>query len=144
MKSNAASNNLMRAAGGAFVALATMLAALSCGDASQAPITPRAEYSAEDPGEWGAEAATHAPLVELRDVTVYVRLPMRGAGPEHYIEKIGILDENGIDAVPPQALGPDARTNIEATLPRPSRSGTYRVYARCNLHDLWTAKFESP
>lgn len=144
MKQHNARFKSRRVAGCALAALTMSVGFLACGDGSQAPLTPRAEYSAEDPGEWSAEAATHAPIAELRESGVYVRVLLRGAGPEHYIEKIGILDEAGRDAVPPRLLNSEPPTNIEALLPRPERSGRYRVYARCNLHDLWVAELILP
>ena len=146
MKPGTKNFRLIRNTGRMLCALALPALLFACGDGSQAPLTPRAQYSAEDPGEWSAQAAAHAPLVELRGANLHVRVPLRGAGPEHYIEKIGILDETGRDAVAPQLLGRDLRAsaNIEALLPRPERSGNYRVYARCNLHDLWIAELKIP
>ncbi len=109
-------------------------------------IKPLAEYTEENPREWKSIASEHVPLVRKtvyngRDA-VLIEVPLRRATTEHYIQRIGILDENGKEIV----------SRAIQRLPNPPvfayfdfnglpYGQTLKAYVRCNLHDTWVTTF---
>ena len=113
---------------------------------SGAPMKPLAEYTVENPREWKSIASEHVPIVRKSinkgRNAVLIEVPLRRATTEHYIQRIGILDENGKEIV---------STAIQR-LPNPPVYAYFdfdglpfgkklKAYARCNLHDTWVTPF---
>ncbi len=110
--------------------------------------TPRAEYTAEDPGEWAAFSESHAPRIQIVRDVLRVDVPLQKIDRSHYIEKIGVMDAQGRDVVPAVAFPREAseKSTVSANLALSELRGdlsAYKVYAKCNLHDLWTAPLET-
>lgn len=108
---------------------------------------PKPEYTRDDPDMWSGLEEEHLPVVTFyndREPDVYVRVNLKDPGPKHYIERIGIMDENWKDIVF-QDFNMNTRVFearfFTASLPRDKK---LRVYARCNLHDLWTEPLKLP
>lgn len=108
---------------------------------------PRPEYTRDDPDMWSGLEEEHLPVVTFynnREPDVYVRVNFKDPGPKHYIERIGIMDENRNDIV-----FHDFNMNtrvfearfFSASLPKDKK---LKVYAKCNLHDLWTEPLKLP
>lgn len=81
-----------------------------------------------------ASLEKHIPVAERKDGKLIVRVgsvlhPML---PEHYIEWIAVVSDNGIERI---ELSPD--TEPEAVF---SDKGSVEIYAYCNLHGLWKAE----
>ena len=113
------------------------------------PRTPRAEYTAEEPGEWLAFRDTHAPRLQIQRDILKIEVPLTRITTDHYIEKIGVMDELGRDVLEPRAYAREdnSAAAVEAQFSIAglrSERGKLRVYAKCNLHDLWTAPLELP
>jgi desulfoferrodoxin (superoxide reductase-like protein) len=63
---------------------------------------------------------------------------MKDSSPAHYIEKIGIMDKDkkdiAVKSIEQRSGFIEARFSLH---PVPD-SKDIKVYAKCNLHDLWT------
>jgi desulfoferrodoxin (superoxide reductase-like protein) len=108
------------------------------------PITPKPEYTAEDPAEWESVKSDHLPFVEAipSEGTIYIKVPGKDFNPSHYIEKIGIMNKDKQD-LDVKAFGredvPEAKFTIK---PFPEDWKNTKIYVKCNLHDLWTTTLE--
>lgn len=112
-------------------------------------IKPLAEYTEDNPREWGKIAQDHVPRAKLtrnkgREAIV-IQIPLKKASMEHYIEKIGILNEEGKEIVseiiPRQ---PNPRTYAFFYLQDlPADLKKLKIFAKCNLHDRWTVPMTS-
>lgn len=105
-------------------------------------IIPMKEYSVNNAREWGEIADEHEPMlrksVDNGKPALLIELPKLKTDYSHYIEVMGILDSEGNQL---------ASTGIERTN-RPLNygyvdagvlpwSGTIKIFAKCNLHDVW-------
>jgi desulfoferrodoxin (superoxide reductase-like protein) len=111
-------------------------------------ITPLPEYTAENPREWGKVAHEHIPSVTLsrkngKDALL-ISIPLLKPSMEHYIERIGIMDENGKEIASesiPRLANPITYAYF-LLKDLPSNRQKLKAFAKCNLHDLWTAPLE--
>lgn len=108
---------------------------------------PKPEYTREDPDMWSGLETEHLPVVSYyrdREPDMYVVVNLKNPGPKHYIERIGIMDENWKDIVY-QDFTMNNRVFearfFTASLPSNKK---LKVYAKCNLHDLWTEPLKMP
>jgi desulfoferrodoxin (superoxide reductase-like protein) len=112
-------------------------------------ITPQSEYTEENPREWGKLADEHVPQARLTSNkgmrAILINVPLIKPSMEHYIEKIGILDEKGKDIVSetlPRMANP--RTYAYFSLQDlPADKKQLKIFAKCNLHDKWTVPLAS-
>ena len=107
-------------------------------------IKPLPEYTEENPREWAKIAPEHIPQAKMTSnkgrPAIVIQVPLKKGSTEHYIEKIGILDEKG-------------RVIVSETIPRLPNPRTYafffvqdlpsdlkklKIFIKCNLHDRWT------
>ncbi|PJZ69587.1 hypothetical protein CH373_08725 [Leptospira perolatii] len=112
------------------------------------PKTPKAEYTAQDPGEWEGMESSHAPLFTVEKleggktkITVTVKENSL-YNASHYIERIGIFNKDKIDIVGKSFQKPAhglPSTRAELVVKDLSNDPHLKVYLKCNLHDLWTA-----
>ena len=107
-------------------------------------ITPKKEYTVEEPGNWKDVAKEHDLTIEiLRDQTkdnIVVYVPINSHSRSHYIEKVGIIDSKGRDLVSKSLSSKEPRKMVKVFLtlyPLPSEANI-KVYAKCSKHDLWT------
>ena len=117
---------------------------IHCGDsASVNPKEVKKFYSLHDFGKWENQVDDHVPRLEVDsyatqfNVLVYVLL--KDSSKSHYIEKIGILDDHE-KVIHEVSFGPGAQSSFTARFtlyPLPFDISGYKVYAKCNLHDLW-------
>jgi len=107
-------------------------------------IKPLKEYTRNYSREWSHLSDEHIPqvskIIDKGDTFLMIKVPLKKPSFEHYIEKIGIIDEKGKEI-------------ISKTLKRQKKPKTYvvfdindipqnkklKVFAKCNLHDMWTA-----
>lgn len=107
------------------------------------PVVPLKEYTRDIPREWSDISDEHIPRVQKTrhrgKSALLITVPLKNASNEHYIEKIGILNEEN-------------REIISLTIPRQNNPPIYayfrtselplntdlKAFAKCNLHDLWT------
>ena len=104
--------------------------------------TPQAEYTAANPGEWSGLEKTHAPVIVRSETRIQISVPLTDINPGHYIEKIGIMDQHKRDVVPVISLPRAKARSAAAEFEVPPGDGPFKVYAKCNLHDLWTAELK--
>lgn len=109
------------------------------------PVKPLAEYTQDNPREWEDFADTHVPVItrarhEGKDALL-VTIPFGTATVQHYIEKIGILDKDGNEVLSQKIEpAPNAKTYAYFLLDELPDDEKLKAFARCNLHDLWTAR----
>ena len=114
------------------------------------PVTPQSEYTAENPGEWAGLEGAHLPIVsvaefgyEKKRVTITVA-DSRLFNSRHYIEKIGVFDENKRDLAVKEFNQADIVNDgvkewkAEFTLDSLPENPKIKAFVKCNLHDLWT------
>jgi len=138
--------------------LAVLVLLLSCGGddridreakalyESGSRIKPLAEYTEENPREWKSIASEHIPIVRKTIYkgrnSVLIEVPLRRATTEHYIQRIGILDEHGKEIAStaiPRIPNPPVYAYFDFDgLPF---GKNLKAYARCNLHDTWVTTF---
>ena len=131
----------------------------SSGEDHTAHRTPLKEYTQNNAREWSIYLPTHLPHAaegnQRNTVLLYVSpadedglheedmgaLPVR-FGPSHYIEKIGLMDEKGkVLGVTNFGRNHRGAYSVEMELP-PGNRKKLKIFARCNLHDLWSAPLE--
>jgi desulfoferrodoxin (superoxide reductase-like protein) len=111
---------------------------------TETPRTPLKEYTKEAPAEWIGLEEEHAPMVTIDNnspdnVIVRVKFPIKH-DPDHYIEKIGLMDKDGNDIVVKKFNSTADYWEARFSIPFIPK-GT-KAFARCSLHDLWTAPVE--
>lgn len=110
-------------------------------DDSQSKLrVPKEEYTAEDAGEWESIKEEHLPQVELDPKEGFVNIKLDGKkfNPSHYIERIGIMNQDKADLVS-QPITRESEPKASFVLkPFPSDLEKTKIYVKCNLHDLWT------
>lgn len=105
--------------------------------------TPMPEYTAKNSRELSDISKEHIPKIEINpgksteNVLVYVKLD--NPSERHYIEVIGIMDMQGKDIVEPVRFNRVRAVSYYGRFTVESLTEDYKVYAKCNLHNLWTA-----
>ncbi len=94
-------------------------------------------YTRDNEGVWVGKADSHLPVVTFAGKdTINVVVPLSPSRqPIHYIEVIMLMDG---DRQVANKTFPFTFEEARATfkLPKPDK-GTYRVVAKCNIHDVW-------
>lgn len=106
------------------------------------PRVPKREYTEETPGEWKSIANEHLPDLKIdyskKKENIHVKVPGHKFTMDHYIEKIGVFDENFIDLdVKTFERGQDPVATLSVNLGDHDPE-KIKVFVKCNLHDLWT------
>lgn len=104
------------------------------------PKVPKPEYTEKDAGEWEEIKDAHVPTIKLnrKSKTDNVEITVNGEFTEqHYIERIGIMDENKQDLAG-ISLTKLQKATVTLTLDPIPENPKVKVYVKCNLHDLWT------
>lgn len=110
----------------------------ACSDINEHEKIERPRFHTRDnEGVWVNKSDTHLARVNfIKKDTIEVTVPLKPTRqPLHYIEVIMLMDgEKQID----NKTFPFTLEEAHATfkLPKPEK-GTYRVLAKCNLHDVW-------
>lgn len=110
-------------------------------------IKPLPEYTAKNPREWEEVADEHVPQLRkarLRgEDAVLITVPFEKVTMQHYVEKIGILDENGkeIISISFERL-PNQKSYAHFAFSALPRDRKLKAYAKCNLHDMWTVELD--
>jgi desulfoferrodoxin (superoxide reductase-like protein) len=109
------------------------------------PVIPQKEYTGEEPGQWAGLANDHIPKFtfnrSLNQNNLRVEIPGRKFNERHYIEAIGIMDEKMADIDVKILQRGDIPIAI-LTLDKSMDPKKVKVFAKCNLHDLWTHPIE--
>ena len=104
-------------------------------------IIPKAEYTLDEPGEWEGMDFEHVPKVKILPGTkqnIQVKMVLINHDGSHYIERIGIMDENKKDLAGQSFSKNTQYYDIKLDLYPIPKNKNLKVYAKCNLHDLWT------
>lgn len=111
-------------------------------DPSSRAISPKKEYTKEEPAEWAEVANDHIPEIEFNKSkskgNITVKIPGRKFSERHYIEVIGIMDERFADIDVKYLKRGDAPAAILTLNTKDYDPEKIKVFAKCNLHDLWT------
>ncbi|MCX7999128.1 MAG: desulfoferrodoxin family protein [Leptospiraceae bacterium] len=107
------------------------------------PIPPQEEYTKESPGEWKGKEAEHLPQIKVLDTSKTkhnIQVHVTGNfNQTHYIEKIGIMDENK-NTLDEKEIGAGEEPFVTLSLDLTKESSKKaKVYVKCITHDLWTA-----
>lgn len=107
------------------------------------PIPPQEEYTKESPGEWKGKETEHLPKIQVLDTSKTknnIRISVEGEfNQSHYIEKIGIMDENK-NVLDEKTIGEGEEPFVILSLNLTKESSKKaKVYVKCVTHDLWTA-----
>lgn len=106
-------------------------------------IVPMKEYTRNVPGEWTGMEDEHIPIIIRDGNKIVIRVNLKKPGPTHFIEKIGIMDKDKKDLAG-KVFSPHSKS-FEAHFPRsvlPADLKGVKVYAKCNIHDLWTVELK--
>ena len=104
------------------------------------PKVPKPEYTEKDAGEWEDIKDAHIPIIKLnrKSREDNIEISVKGEFTEqHYIERIGIMDENKQDLAG-MSLKKLQKATVTLTLDPIPDNPNVKVYVECNLHDLWT------
>ena len=129
------------------ILLITLVWLFSCVQENQnqnQPITPQPEYTSEDAGEWEAIKQDHLPFtdVNLKEKSIFVKVESKTFNETHYIEKIGIMNQDKVDLAV-KSFNRTDKTEVAfqfKTFPEDWKHT--KIYVKCNLHDLWTTTLE--
>ena len=106
-------------------------------------ISPKKEYTEENPAEWEEVANDHLPEITYDEKeskgNIKVKVLGRKFSERHYIEVIGIMDERGADIDTKYLQRSDKPIAILSLSKKDYDPDKVKVFAKCNLHDLWTA-----
>ena len=112
-------------------------------------IKPLEEYTLENPREWKNVADEHIPKVRMsRDRgkdAILITVPLEKATLHHYIEKIGIMDENKRDVLS-KSITRQPNPILSAFFPvedLPENKKGLKVYIKCNMNDLWVLPLDN-
>lgn len=111
-------------------------------------MTPQDEYTREAPGIWVGLEEKHLPIVSVdrkgrgvQKITITI-MDTKKFDPNHYIEKIGIMNENKEDIAvkifPEMVLNSQEPIMAEFQLNGIPENNKVKAFVKCNLHDLWT------
>ncbi len=134
-----------------FLGLLAMFLSLACSGQNEDwknadRLVPLKEYSEEETREWEDVKHEHIPVVRLSidqgEDALLIELPMLDSGFGHYIESIGILDEEGT-LLSSRSIDRTHKPKTYAYFPLEPLSGKKRLkaFAKCNLHDTWVKEF---
>ena len=104
------------------------------------PITPKPEYTEKEAGEWEEIKDEHLPKVKIDFKAKKENIAIKvegGFNERHYIERIGIMDENKQDLAG-KSLEVNQKPEVVLSLNPIPENPKVKVYVKCNLHDLWT------
>lgn len=110
-------------------------------------IVPQAEYTVEQPGEWRGIEDEHLPKISFQpnesEGNIVVHVDLKTRSPSHYLERIGIMTEDKKDLAGTAFNRNSTDYTVRMTIHANQASGKIKVYAKCNLHDLWTVSLIS-
>lgn len=111
-------------------------------------ISPQKEYTKDKPAEWEAIADDHIPEIEFDEKkskdNIKVKVLGKKFSERHYIEVIGIMDERGAD-IDIKYLQRESKPAVILSLNKKEYDpDKIKVFAKCNLHDLWTVPLVNP
>ena len=131
----------------AFILISAVLL-ITCGkskkdEEEQKRKVPQAEYTKEEPGEWREIKPEHVPNIEIiknaSEDNIIVTVALKNIGGTHYIERIGVMDGDKRDVAGVSfTRNAQGYRAVMTVYPIPKEI-PLTVYAKCNLHDLWTA-----
>lgn len=111
-------------------------------DPESRAISPQLEYTEDKPAEWEAIANDHLPEIVFEKSkskdNVKVKVLGKKFNERHYIEVIGLMDERKADIdikYVERGSNPIAILSLDLKDHDPEK---IKVFAKCNLHDLWT------
>jgi desulfoferrodoxin (superoxide reductase-like protein) len=111
-------------------------------DPSSRAISPKKEYTKDEPAEWKAIAKDHIPEIVFNSAkskdNIKVTVLGKNFSERHYIEVIGIMDERSADIdvkYLKRGDNPAVMLSLDTKEYDPEK---IKVFAKCNLHDLWT------
>ena len=110
------------------------------------PVTPKAEYTDEEAGEWEEIKSNHLPKIKIDNKSKKDNIEIHVEGifsEQHYIERIGIMDENKQDLAG-KSLKKNEKPEVTLSLDPIPENPKVKVYVKCNLHDLWTRPLVVP
>ncbi len=109
------------------------------------PIIPKEVYTKDAPGNWEDIADEHTPKVVIfddgRKQNVKITVVLKKPGKNHYIEKIAIIDESKKE-LKAKVFSRHLKY-FEALFSLQPIPKNAKVYAKCNLHDLWIAPLQN-
>lgn len=106
------------------------------------PVTPKAEYTKEKPGEWKGMEKEHLPVIRITSgdkINVIISVPLVNKDGKHYIETIGVMDESKKVIASKNFTRNTRYYQTGFYIPSNLLGKNLKVYVKCNLHDLWTA-----
>ena len=112
------------------------------------PLKPLPEYTMEKPREWENIADEHVPDVRLSRLTgkdaIMISVSIEKPTMQHYVEKIGIMDENNKEIVSETILRkPNPKTWAYFLIEDlPVEKKGLKAFIKCNLHDMWTTPLD--
>lgn len=117
----------------------------SCGSedsSTENTTTPLPEYTKENAREWESIKDEHIPKVTIaRDGlnrNLKIRVPLSKPSPSHYIEVIGVMDENKTTLKSVKFDRNQKVFTVDIPIENNWDLSNIKVYAKCNLHDTWT------
>jgi desulfoferrodoxin (superoxide reductase-like protein) len=115
---------------------------LETSDSSEKSISPQKEYTKANPAEWKSEVNDHLPEIIFNKSKSKENITVKVLGKKfserHYIEVIGIMDEHSADIDLKYIDRGSLPTAILSLNLRDYNPENVKVFAKCNLHDLWT------
>jgi desulfoferrodoxin (superoxide reductase-like protein) len=120
-----------------------------CSDDNKSKIkyrsVPLAEYTREAPDQWEGLEGSHTPVVTIRqdsDPDIIITVKLRNPEANHYIETIGIMDENRQVLLSKKFTRNDKFFDAFFSSKDLIKKGKLKAFARCSMHDLWTEPLE--
>jgi desulfoferrodoxin (superoxide reductase-like protein) len=111
-------------------------------DSSSRAISPQKEYTKDNPAEWESIANDHLPEIVFNESkskgNVTVKVLGRKFSERHYIEVIGLMDERLADIDIKYLKRGDIPAAVLTLNKKEYDPEKIKVFAKCNLHDLWT------
>ncbi|MBK7056933.1 MAG: hypothetical protein IPO06_02420 [Leptospiraceae bacterium] len=111
-------------------------------DVASRAISPQKEYTKDNPAEWESVVNDHLPEIIFNKSKSKENITVKVLGKKfserHYIEVIGIMDEQSADLDVKYIDRGSQPTAILSLNPRDHDPEKIKVFAKCNLHDLWT------
>ncbi|MBK9497986.1 MAG: hypothetical protein KBF99_02305 [Leptospiraceae bacterium] len=111
-------------------------------DPASRSISPQKEYTKDKPAEWAQIANDHLPEIVFEKSkskdNVKVKVLGRKFSERHYIEIIGLMDEHKADIDIKHFERGNNPIAILTLNQKEHNPETVKVFAKCNLHDLWT------
>jgi desulfoferrodoxin (superoxide reductase-like protein) len=107
-------------------------------------IVQQDQFTREKPGHWEGLEDEHLPRIKFfpdrKKDNIEVRVYLNPSGGRHYIEKIGLMNEQKQDVSVVSLKNDVPQSNIVVYLTYPlGDTDKVKVFVKCNIHDLWTA-----